>query len=246
MKDTDFTIHDKTLDTPRGRIAFSEFIPESGDKAPCVLMSHGFNSCMGELADVAKVLAAHGVAAVCYDFNGGGNKGKSSGKTTDMSVATEQEDLRDMAAYVRQQPYAGRLYLYGESQGGFVSALTAPELNDISGLFLVYPAFVIPHDWLSKSVEELGDEFEFMNVKLSMTYYNGVPRYDVFAKAAEFGGAVKIWHGGADNIVDPEYSLKLVKSYADCELTVFSGLGHWFPPELRERIAKEIAGRING
>ncbi|WP_294484144.1 alpha/beta hydrolase [uncultured Ruminococcus sp.] len=244
MKTDKFKINTASLSTDQGDIVIDEFIPETEGRYPCVIMSHGFNSCAEELHDIARVLAENGIYALCYDFNGGGNKGRSTGKTTDMSVLTEQNDLMAVLEYVKSLPLTGEIYLYGESQGGFVSAITAPDIPDIAGLFLVYPAFVIPHDWLSRDESTMQGEFEFMGVKISKTYYDGIPRYDVFAKASEFKMPVKIWHGGADPVVDPEYSLKLVKTYEQCELKVISGLGHWFPPEQREVIAEEIVRSI--
>ena len=244
MCETNYKTIISQLATPQGEIVFTEYIPQAEEKTPCLIMNHGFNSCSEKLADIAKLIAAQGITVICYDFNGGGTKCKSSGKTTDMSVFTEQNDLREMIAYVKKTHSPDKLYLYGESQGGFVAALTAPEYSDIAGLFLVYPAFVIPYDWHEREEEELQGEIDFMGVKLSRAYYDGVPRYDVFAKAAEFSGTIKIWHGAADNIVDPKYSLKLVQTCKNCELTVVSELGHWFPPELRERIADEIASSI--
>lgn len=245
MKNASFTSNTTSLSTARGNIFLDEFIPENNERAACVIMSHGFNSCAAELHDIAKILAQNGIYAVCYDFNGGGNKVRSTGKTTDMSVSSEQDDLKDLINFIKDRYQFDKIYLYGESQGGFVSAITAPDIADIAGLFLVYPAFVIPHDWLGKDEDTLPDEFEFMDVRLSKTYYYGVPRYDVFAKATNFSNPVKIWHGAADPIVDPAYSLKLVKNYEKCELKIISGLGHWFPPTLRSEIAIEIADSIN-
>lgn len=246
MSQTGYYTENTAIESKHGRIVMTEYIPRKDGKYPAVILSHGFNSCAEELGDVAAVLAENGIYALCYDFNGGGMRCKSSGKTTDMSVLTEQEDLRSVIAYVKSRPDTEKICLYGESQGGFVSAITAPEYTDISGLFLVYPAFVIPRDWLCKEESELQGTFEFMGVPLTRKYYEGVPRYDVFAKAAGSKSPVRIWHGSADPVVDPEYSLRLVGSYEQAELTVFSGLGHWFPPEIRSRVAKEIVAAING
>ena len=241
-----FTANEITVSRGSEQIICTEFVPDVSGKRPAVILSHGFNSCAAEVEDIAKALAAQGIYALCYDFCGGGNKGRSTGKTTEMSVLTEQEDLRRVIAYVSDREDTDRIYLYGESQGGFVSALTAPEYPEMAGLFLVYPAFVIPHDWLSKDESELAGEFDFMGVMLSRAYYDGVPRYDVVAKAAEFENPVRIWHGSADTVVDPSYSLELVKKYKTCELKVFSGLGHWFPSEVRQGVAAEMAEAIGG
>ena len=240
---THFSTNRSMIATARGDISLTEYLPTQGGKC-AVILSHGFNGCADDLADVAEKLAESGIFVVCYDFNGGGVRCKSTGKTTDMSILTEQADLRDIIAFVNKRPQIEKIYLYGESQGGFVSALTAPEFPEIAGLFLVYPAFVIPHDWLKKQESELEGEFEFMGVKLSRAYYDGVPRGDVIAKVSEFKNPIKIWHGSADPIVAPEYSLSLVKACEKCELTVFSGLGHCFPPEYRQRVAEEIVQAV--
>lgn len=239
-----FTANEITVTRGNEQIVCTEFIPQIGGRYPAVILSHGFNSCASEVDDVAKLLAEQGIYALCYDFCGGGNKGKSTGKTTEMSVLTEQEDLRQIIEYVSNREDTDSIYLYGESQGGFVSALTAPEYPELAGLFLVYPAFVIPHDWLSKDESELEGEFDFMGVMLSRAYYDGVPRYDVVEKAARFEKPVRIWHGSADPVVDPSYSLELVKNYKHCELKVFSGLGHWFPPEVRHMVAHDMIAAI--
>lgn len=246
MSQTNFNVNKTTVESKYGIISMTEFIPDISKTRPAVILSHGFNGCGDDLGDIAAQLAQNGICAVCYDFNGGGTRCKSSGSSTEMSVLTEQEDLRAVIAHVSSLPEIDRIYLYGESQGGFVSALTAPEYPEIAGLFLVYPAFVIPHDWLSRDENEMQGTFEFMGLPISRKYYDGVPRYDVFAKAVEFKNPVKLWHGSADDVVAPDYSLRLVKSYEKAELTVIGGFGHWFSPEIRSRIAGEMVAAIEG
>lgn len=246
MPNTEYNTKTTTIANSNGVICMTEYIPDASEKSQAVIMSHGFNGCGDDLGEIASILAENGIYAVCYDFNGGGTRCKSSGKTTDMSVLTEQDDLRSVIAHVKSRPDTDRIYLYGESQGGFVSALTAAEYDDIAGLFLVYPAFVIPDDWLDKKESEMQGVFDFAGVPLTRKYFDGVPRYDVFAKAFEFKNPVKIWHGSADTVVASDYSLRLVKGYERAELTVFSGLGHWFPPEIRSRVAGEIVCAIKG
>lgn len=126
----------------------TEYRPQ-GKKLPVVIVSHGFMADQRSVRNYAKQFAEWGYAAYCFDFNGGCLKGKSDGRTTDMTVFTEKEDLMAVIAYVKSLPYvdAYHLTLMGCSQGGFVSALTAAELNDqVEKLILFYPALCIPDD----------------------------------------------------------------------------------------------------
>lgn len=116
-------------------------------KLPAVILSHGYNSSHRELLDMAECLAKSGFAAYCYDFCGGSAVSKSGGSSLDMSIETEISDLKAVIKTISETDHidTDRIYLYGESQGGFVSALTAAQIPDkIAGEVLLYPAFCIP------------------------------------------------------------------------------------------------------
>ena len=93
--------------------------------APAVVMSHGFladhNMCDG----YAELLAGRGYVTFTYDFCGGGPNSISDGRTRDMSVLTEKEDLLAVMRFARALPEvdAARLSLLGCSQGGVVCAM---------------------------------------------------------------------------------------------------------------------------
>ena len=88
---------------------------------PCVILSHGYNSCCGDLEDMARSLAECGVLAYSYDFCGGSVRSQSSGRSVDMSISSEMDDLNKVIEFIRNLENADndRIYLYGESQGGF-------------------------------------------------------------------------------------------------------------------------------
>ena len=117
---------------------------------PAAIVCHGFMAWQDTVRHYARELARMGYCAYCFDFCGGSvmKKGKSDGKTTDMSVLTEVQDLEAVIGYVQSLPYTGsELLLMGCSQGSFVSVLTAakhPGLVD--KLVLFYPALCIPDD----------------------------------------------------------------------------------------------------
>lgn len=237
---------EKEITFGENRIYAEEYIPENkGEKLPAVILSHGYNSCCGALSDMAERFAQSGVYACCFDFCGGSTYSKSSGKSTEMSIETEKRDLSEVIKAAEALSFTDKIYLYGESQGGFVSALTAADIPDkISGMFLIYPAFCIPDDWLCRSAEEFLQPSDFMGMTLSKVFYDGVPRYDVYQRVSAFKNKVLIFHGDSDGLVDISYSRRLEKSFSDCELTVIKGEGHGFAEGTRKRIAEMILKEI--
>ncbi len=76
----------------------------------------------------AEFLVGLGFAAFTFDFAGGCVLGgKSDGRTDEMSVLTEADDLCAVLDHVRRLPYVDRskVFLMGCSQGDLVSALVA-------------------------------------------------------------------------------------------------------------------------
>lgn len=74
---------------------------EKQEQLPIAVISHGFMANQLSVVKYAKALARWGYAAFCFDFNGGCIRGKSDGKTTDMSVLTEREDLKAVISYAK-------------------------------------------------------------------------------------------------------------------------------------------------
>ncbi len=221
------------------------YLPEGyKEKLPAVILSHGYNSSCSHVSDMAQSLAEKGFAAYCYDFCGGSSISKSEGKTTDMSIESEIEDLKNVAAMISGCSFIDRekIFLYGESQGGFVSALAASQMPDMAaGMALLYPAFCIPDNWLPTDPEEMTEPVDFMGMKLSRTFREGVPEYDVFKAAGRFKKPVLLLHGDNDKLVDISYSEKLCSALADCRFEIFKNEGHGFSPEARQRMIKMVA-----
>lgn len=241
-----FTTRERKL-TYDGNVIFGmEYVPEKQcEKTNAVIMSHGYNSSYADMNDIAEKLAAEGIYVYCYDFCGGSTRSLSSGKTTDMDINTEIRDLSAVIADIEKRTDIDRIYLYGESQGGFVSALTAAENSErISGLILVYPAFCIPDDWLGRDESTLSAPFDFMGMTISKKFYDGVPRYDVFEKMRSFKKHTVIFHGDCDNVVRLSYAQRLYGVLPDAELTVINGEGHGFSGAVRSNIANKICGFV--
>ena len=217
-----------------GRKIYGEVLLPEGKEGPLptVICSHGYGSSYKLCETMAgKPLAAQGYAAVCCDFCGGSKKTKSDLTMMDMSIMTEKEDLLAIIDYVKVQDFCDpeTLFLLGESQGGCVSAITAPErIDDLKAMVLYYPALCIPdmaHERFA-SKEEITDVCEAFNLNISRKYYEDVWDLDIYSKIAEFNKPVLIMHGDNDQMVPYEYGVRAGEAYPDAKFVTFEGEVH--------------------
>lgn len=228
----------------------NNFKKDEGKKLAPVIMSHGFMSDYGMCDKYAQELAKEGFATFDFDFNGGGPASTlSNGKTTDMSVLTEVEDLLAVVNYVCSLDYIdeNQLTLLGCSQGGFVSALLSARLGDkVKKLVLFYPALCIPDDARKGEMisakfdpENPPEYFQCAQMKLSKKYVTDVNKIDSFAEIVKYKGSVCILHGDQDAVVNISYAKKAFAEYTKGlspdsaeykakELHIIKGAGHVF------------------
>lgn len=221
----------------------TEYRPE-GEYLPIAIVCHGFMANQKTVQHYAKMLARLGFAAFCFDFSGGCvMMGKSDGKTTDMSVITEGEDLKAVIDYAKSLPYtnAEDVTLMGCSQGGFVSALVAAELKQqVKKLVLFYPALCIPDDARAGKMmfarfdpKNLPDVIRCGPMKLGKCYASDVIDMDPFEEIKGYTGDVLIVHGTADQIVHTSYASRAYETYlsrktGSVRLRLIDGGGHMF------------------
>lgn len=209
----------------RGLECLPANMPAETNPLPAVIISHGFMANHTSVLHYAKLFAQWGYAAFCFDFCGGCIKGESDGKTTDMSVLTEVQDLKAVLSYVQKLPSIDRnhLLLMGCSQGGFVSAMVASQLpQQIAGLILFYPAFCIPDDARSGNMmcnsfdpDHIPEVLDKGPMKLGRTYPASVQQMDAYAETKNYHGPLLIVHGTADEIVHLPYIEKAWEMYTD-------------------------------
>ena len=214
----------------------------SSKKQPVVILSHSSSLTHEAMSGYALAIAKMGYAAYCFDFCGGSDKSKSDGKTDEMTVFTEVEDLRAVVKTVKTQEYVepSEVYLLGSSQGGLVSALLADECpDDFAGMILFYPAFNIPE--MVKMFSGFGDWGDFGDfgnwgdfgafggmMSMSEAYINSIKDFDVWSHIGKFSKPVCIIHGTADMIVPIANSEKAVGLYPSATLNKIEGANHGF------------------
>ena len=199
----------------------------ASEKQPAVILSHSSSLTHEAMKGYASAIAKMGFAAYCFDFCGGSAKSKSDGKTDEMTVFTEVEDLRAVVKTVKSLDSvdSSNVCLLGSSQGGLVSALLADECpDDFAGMILFYPAFNIPE--MVKMFSGFGDFGGMMS--MSEAYINSIKDFDVWSHIGKFSKPVCIIHGTADMIVPISNSEKAVGLYPSATLNKIEGANHGF------------------
>ncbi|MBR5866292.1 MAG: alpha/beta hydrolase, partial [Spirochaetaceae bacterium] len=195
----------------------------SGKNLPIIILSHGFMANQDTVKQYAIELAKEGYAAYTFDFCGGCAKGKSDGKTSDMTIITEVKDLETVIEYAKALPYTDEkdITLAGCSQGGFVSALVASKrIEEISKLILFYPALCIPEDARKGSMlgttfdpNDIPEMLKFGSIEIGKAYPATASRIDAYKQIRKFTKDVLILHGTADDIVPLKYSKHAYNEY---------------------------------
>lgn len=203
------------------------YTPEGAEgKYPAVILSHSANMTSDSMNSYCQRLAAMGYVAYAFDFCGGSKNSRSDGDEADMTVFTEVEDLEAVLEAVRVLDCVDSqsVYLFGTSQGGLVSALTAAAHPDaVRGLMLFYPAF---------NIAELAEKFgSFMTGNAGSLYISTLQGYDVYEHIKPYTGDVLIVHGTKDFIVPSSSVEKAADLYEHCELHLIEGASHGFNKE---------------
>ena len=248
--DGTYTVKEYDFDSNGKDIYARAFVPDVEGRVPLVIFSHGLGANARHEEEVQKTLAKAGIAVFSFEFAGGSSSSApmSEGLTTEMSVLTEVQNLKDAIRIASGLEYADpqKIYLMGSSQGGLVTALTAEEVTNIAGFFLFYPAFSLPDDIRSSfpKLDEVPETFNLLGTKIGKKYITDIYDMDPYANLEALGMPVHIYHGKDDNIVPLTASQKTMKRLKDARLTTLEDTGHALTPEQQAQIGFEIADEI--
>ncbi len=227
-------------------------LPDSRGAHPCVLLLHGFTGSVSGYkylnTRIARRLAEAGIGCVRFDFFG---CGESDGEFEDMSFTGLYEDAEDMFNWMAQQSFADKekLFLSGQSLGGYVAASTAPKIKP-RGLLLLCPGGGM---WYgakpnADAVTASGKDFvdlEGLCFKMSFNY-DMATHPDPYTEAKGYEGPCFIARAADDKLVD-ENSFK---AYAACynapELLTTENGGHNFASiDARQAVTESMIEFIN-
>ena len=248
--DGTYTVKEYDFESNGKNLYARAFVPDASGRVPLVIFSHGLGANAWHEEEVQKTLAKAGIAVFSLEFAGGSSSSSpmSEGLTTEMSVLTEVQNLKDAIRIASAMEYADpqKIYLMGSSQGGLVTALTAEEVTNIAGLFLFYPAFSLPDGIRSSfpKLDEVPETFNLLGTKIGKKYITDIYDMDPYANLEKLGMPVHIYHGKDDNIVPLTASQKAMKRLKDARLTTLEDTGHALTAEQQAQIGFEIADEI--
>ena len=210
---------------------------DPSSRKSAVILSHGFLANQSTVVPYAELIAQMGLLAFTFDFCGGGLGGRSDGRTVDMSVLTEKQDLKAVFQAVTAHPNVTDVSLLGCSQGGFVSAMVAKDLGatQVRSLMLFYPALCIPDDARKGSM--MAYQFDPRNLpkvlgrfpmKLGAVYAQDVLTMDPYEEIRGYDGPTLLLHGTADRIVNISYARQAKDCYPNLTYHEIEGGEHAF------------------
>ena len=203
-----------------------------------VILCHGFGGTHEDMVPYAEYLAKYGYVTYVFDFRGGSPQSKSEGSTTKMTPLTEKNDLSDVYEYLIKQDYVktGKVYIIGNSQGGFVSSMYAAENKDkVAGLLLLFPALVIPDNARAQysNKNSIPDTIDFMGMTISKEYYLSIYDMNAYTYLKGYDKQVIILHGIEDSIVPYSSSVTACINYGTtCRLILYEGGEHGLNEEV--------------
>ena len=233
------------------------YLPDVDGRKPLIITAHelGSDSQRPWWVNYARHWAAEGYAVLTFDFAGGGQRSRSEGKTTDMSVLTEVSDMEAMFSEVRTWDFVdqSRIVLIGGSQGGGVASIVAAHHpKEIAAQVLLYPAFHLPEN-LHKLYPDLNNlpESDGRNgmITIGRKYILDMYDHDYDRDMQAYDGPVLIVHGDEDKTVPIAGSERAVTIFKNARLHIINGAGHVFLTDKQQaeflKVADEFLYSIN-
>ena len=220
-------------------------IPERELPIPLIILSHGLGGTHWDHLDYAHYFLEQGFAVFNFDFCGGSTQSQSEGSMLDMSVLTEEGDLETIVRHFKGDPRFSHIFLWGASQGGFVSACTAARVpDDVDAMILEFPGFIIP----KYARENAGPNGRFpekdsiLGLDVGHVHCEDAVSFDAYELIQNYKGDVLIPHGDRDEIVPLRYSERAQQAYENAQLIVMPGEGHFLKSQPRiDAMVREAA-----
>lgn len=248
-----YTVKERELCVKRGDMLIYGILyePEGSDglqSKSAVICSHILGGTHVNSGKYALELAKHGFVAYAFDYCGGSIDSRSTGKTTESSIKTWAADLSAVIDEIGalDEVDERRVFLFGQSQGGAVSAMVAADRpDDIAGLILLYPAFII-HGLavdMFGTPENAPEMYRFCH-DLGHIYAVDAIEYDFYEHIGDYEGPVLMFQGTADKFEPKRYTDRAAEIFKNIEYEVFEGVAHSFKGEVRQHVIERTVAFI--
>ena len=106
--DGTYTVKEYDFESNGKNLYARAFVPDASGRVPLVIFSHGLGANAWHEEEVQKALAKAGIAVFSLEFAGGSSSSSpmSEGLTTEMSVLTEVQNLKDAIRIASAMEYA--------------------------------------------------------------------------------------------------------------------------------------------
>lgn len=246
--DNNFVLKRIYIERDNERIYGSLCIPKySSSNLKLVILAHGFGVNHRSMIKYSRMLVKHGIASFTFDFLGGASSTYSDGDMENMSVITEVKDLKAVMEKIRELNFVDKdeIYLLGHSQGGVVCALFADKYEeDVKGLFLINPAFVLADMTKDADLPKKGEfVIKYDEIKGRRYFLDG-RKINLFDSFTNFKKNVLLFHGEDDKVVPLIYSKKARRAYDNAKLFIMKEEGHMLSDEAISKIIDIICEYI--
>ena len=209
-------------------------LPDTDGAVPFVLNLHGFMGTAGGYkyahVHMARTLAANGIGCARFDFYG---CGESDGEFSDLSFDGLYHDSEDLYRWLSAQSYAdsGKIFLSGQSMGGYIAASMAPVLNPC-GLILMCPGAGMWYGCAQRAdaVTQTGKDYadlEGLVYKMAFNYEMAA-HPEPYEEAKGYAGPALILRAEDDKLVDTPSCERYRSLYTDAKLIETPAGGHNF------------------
>jgi pimeloyl-ACP methyl ester carboxylesterase len=220
--------------------------PRTADAAPQVRRTD---------RQLSRALAARGIKAVAFDRAGHGESdGEFFNTTLSGDILTSRAIVRAVADWPDVDD--GNLHLFGMSLGAIIASVVAAETDlPVTSLTLLSPAAVFVDEIRSgtlqgRPISNLVTQgyFDFNSARLGPGFFDDAREFDVYGRAAEFEGPVRVLHGGQDLIVPERYALRYQSVYGPrAEVTIVPEGDHmWSTVAVREELIARTVDFVTG
>lgn len=232
--------------TLRGYLELPEGLG-SGERAPLLVMFHGFGGTLSEkhflLSRLSRRVVEAGVATLRLDFGG---SGESDGTFADVTPLTEVLDGQAILGFGRSLPEVdpGRVGLLGFSLGGFVAACVAGREAAHLGLLVLVSAATGTHLKIERLLRETGHARRGA-LEVGEAFVRDGYALDPVASASAYGGPALVVQGTADAAVPPRTAECYHAALPGSSLVWVEGADHAYDsPELFEELAAAVVGSV--
>jgi dipeptidyl aminopeptidase/acylaminoacyl peptidase len=191
-------------------------LPNARGRVPGVLLLHGFASTKSEshrmFVKLARKLAAHGVAALRFDFRGAGD---SAGEFEELTIRSQVADAVEAFRYLARHKRINsrRLAVVGMSMGGAIAAqLVGREKDRVKTLVLLAPvaegAGILDELSTPESVSSLAQTgiTDYGGNLVGVSFIRQFADMKPLREITKAKCPVLLVHGEADTVVPPHHS----------------------------------------